>query len=203
MKTYYRLLIIFTVLCLSFSSIAAYAVGTLSGTIRDATGNPLNNVYVYANDPVTYYTGYAYSNSSGYYEMTNTQAGSYYVRASIVGYMGQYYGGKTYIDDNPPLVDVTDGGTTSGVDITLTDGDASISGNITDLLSNPLDNVYVYANFSGSPNVWWSTYTQTDSSGNYKITGLPARPATVNIYYYGYVAVYYDDKLFSSDADIT
>ncbi|MCA9426077.1 MAG: carboxypeptidase regulatory-like domain-containing protein, partial [Candidatus Omnitrophica bacterium] len=187
---------------IGFIPIESNAAGELSGVVRNATGDPLIGAYVYARNPMTSQTYADYTDMSGLFEIMNMTAGEYRVRADYVGYQGAYHDGSTYEEDEPATVTVSDGTTTSGVDIMLPDG-ASISGKVTVQSSGlPVTNQYIPIDYRNSPNIWWSPYSYTDLMGNYQIGGLPDRDDyIIGVAATGYISDYYPGVIDYDDAE--
>lgn len=179
----------------------AMAQGTLSGTITDSTGTPIPYAYVECQEPDLGHWYYNSADASGYYEVNGMSAGEYEVRASDNLHMGQYYGGVTYREEVSARVTVSDGSTTSGIDIALPDG-LTISGTVTDVTGNPFSGAYLEAHIPGNPNVWWYLYASSDAVGEYRLRGLPPREVAVCVYTNDYIDVYYDNHLHFNDADL-
>jgi hypothetical protein len=156
-------------IALSFAAqICVFSASTKHSTIGIVYGadSPLAGAYVSAEpgDDITNGSGFAITGSSGQYSMTTgLTAGTYNVSAFAYGYI------TTEVD----LVNVTQGQTTSGVNI---DPQASggISGKVTDAISgNPINGTDIFANLSNGTGTF-GFFGTTGSDGKYLIaTNLP------------------------------
>jgi uncharacterized membrane protein len=149
--------------------------GVISGRVTASGGVPLKDVTVSAYSVSGYY-GYATTNATGYYEMSNgLGTGSY----TVMAFSGT--------DFDQTTASVTAGQRTSGVDLVLTVTPPSpsgiIMGTITDTSNGkPIANATVSASGSGG-----SGSDETDSNGNYAIsTGLGTGTYTVTTSALGY-----------------
>lgn len=179
----------------------AHAVGTVSGDVTDATGDPVIGAFVALSLPNAYVNHWAYTDAAGAYTIANVPDGSYQVRASVAGRLGQYYGGVAFESQSPPSINVTDGNTTSGIDIVLPDG-FFISGTVSDRdTAQPVANAYLDAFRKQGESLWWSPYAYSGAGGQYQIRGLPAGPISLYIQADGYIDTYYNDRDVYNDAD--
>jgi hypothetical protein len=177
------------------------AAGYITGMVKDSTGNPLDSATVRAYDKDNYTSNSTTSSATGFYRITVNIPGLNDVRASKDGYMGQYYGGLTYEEENPPRVNVIDGLTLTDIDIVLIDG-GTISGTVTDQSDTPLQDISIYADVTQSPYPWWNIYTSSDASGHYDLNALPNRPIRIFTYHPDYLQLYYDNVTRWSEATV-
>jgi hypothetical protein len=181
---------------IDFSLVPASAIS--GRVLSKADNSPIQNVSVYAYDSSWNSVAVSSTDSSGRYVIRGLPAGNFYVgTGNSLGYINRYYRDTTSRND-AVAVQVTAGSETAGIDLSLGTGSA-ISGRVLSKADNsPIQNVYVYAYDSS-----WSfmSGTSTDSSGGYKIRGLPAGSfylRTSNSL--GYVNVYYKDATSSNNA---
>ncbi|MDQ1355380.1 MAG: hypothetical protein QG657_5690, partial [Acidobacteriota bacterium] len=174
--------------------------GAISGTITDSSGNPIDLAGVSIYDMNNQYIAGAGANSSGYYLTTTLPAGNYkilFIPPYGGVYLSQWYNNKaTFADAN--AIPVTEGQTTPGVDAQLLTG-GSVTGTVTDISDNPIQNVNVNLYLtSGS----YKTAV-TNAEGKYEIVGI----ATGNYKVYfnaastGYCSEWYIDKTTYDTAD--
>ncbi|MDY6787696.1 MAG: carboxypeptidase regulatory-like domain-containing protein, partial [candidate division WOR-3 bacterium] len=147
--------------------------GCISGTITDESGNPIegidmdiydeNDNWVSSND---------YSDSLGYYCLTNLRTGYYKVLADAgmgSGYVFEYYNDKTSMSD-ADLVYVSEPDTTADIDFILEEGN-KITGTVYDESNEPIPNFIIYTFDAASGEV--ITAVLTDSLGQYVLQTLP------------------------------
>ena len=144
--------------------------GTISGTVEDEYGDPIDGAYVYALD----YDGGAWgegnwTTADGNYTIGALPSGSYRVGAQASGYVTEYYDDVLQWDAATP-VPVTAPDYTSGIDFVLEVG-GTISGMVEDAIGDPITNLQVHANDYDTNE--WMAGTNTDQYGNYTIVGLP------------------------------
>jgi len=183
--------------------------GGISGTVVDVAGNSLagQQVYLYI-DPEADGSWFldasrwAYTDATGAYTLTGLMPSLY--RVQFTDPAGQFHAPEFYSDaltiDTAQTVTVTAGTITPEINARL-EPYSHITGNVTDLQSNPLSPIRVSAyglvvDAVGNP--YWDVVsaTDTDAQGNYNLTGL-----TVGQYYIEYSdpfnnywhTEYYDD----------
>ncbi len=109
--------------------------GAIDGLVQ-GDGGPIEGALVYAWSVLgsTVATQSAVTAADGSYRLENLDAGEYFVVAAAEGYMPAFYGdGQSPMDAE--MVEVADGETTSGIDITLKEaqaGNGAISGVVTE-----------------------------------------------------------------------
>ena len=148
---------------------AALALGgSITGRVT-YNGNPVANLAVYASAGTA---GIGITDSAGNYSIAGLPAGSYLVSfdGPSSGYTAQWYNNATDAA-SATLVTVAIGVATTGIDAALLQG-GSITGRVT-YNGNPVANMAVYANDTTAAGASGGAFT--DSVGNYKIAGLPAR----------------------------
>ena len=187
--------------------------GTISGTVTDAvTHEPLTGISVC----VGFFSACDTTAADGSYELTGLPTGSYRVRfggpsfgpgSGSPKYAAVYYH-DAYDFEAASKVAVTAGGATAGIDQAMREG-ARVTGTVVDRVSeDPLGQITVC---TSDPVAGFSGCDQTDETGSYAITGLPAGsyrvrfshdsawPPSVNA---GYAALYYDDSPTAAGATL-
>lgn len=196
-----------------------YGSGSISGTVTDEVGQPLQNVsvtvYKYGTYPWGgngwYYFTSAYTDADGNYSITGLTTGEYKVGFSVAaGYVSELYNDKHDLD-SADLVTVTQGSTTENINASLA-AVGAISGAVTDEYGAPLQNVYVsfyrldaQGNWDGYP-----YYVYTDANGNYSKGELPSGDYKVSFHACGYsecyggnyMSEYFDDMPDLDSADL-
>ncbi|MGB8656242.1 MAG: FlgD immunoglobulin-like domain containing protein [Candidatus Zixiibacteriota bacterium] len=145
--------------------------GKITGTLT-LTGSPLVSAIVEAIDTATneIYTATAtnFSGDSAPFTVKQLPAGTYRLKTyNEVGYIDVYYNNKS-TKATADLIAVTEGGTFSGKNFTLSLG-GTIQG-LVDCFDTTLTDVYVVGYYVPDPE--WSSYGFTDEDGNYTMTGL-------------------------------
>jgi hypothetical protein len=169
--------------------------GTISGRIRrDSDGNGIANaqVNIIAANSLRFVTS-ATSDASGNYSIANLSPGHYYVATyNVNSFVDEFYGNASTIG-NAVSVAVTQGTTTTGIDLSLGAG-KSISGTTTRAADGAvMTNVQVVAYNSGGVLVKSVT---TAPNGFYSIQGL----APGNYYIASYRTPKYADKYYNNAA---
>jgi len=157
-------------------------LGSISGTVRDEAGNPIQGANVY-----TSAGNWATTGSDGSYLVKGLIPGNYWVYASAHGFLYEYWTstGGTRDYAQAEFVPVTEGATTANIDFSLNLG-GLISGLVTDLAGNPIAGAEL---FTGGTN------TVSGPDGSYTIGGLVTGDYTVFARADGFVSEYYDDTL--------
>ena len=161
----------------SFDSAAAFTLqldlansGSISGSITDASSNPLEDICVQAYTSTAFPSEFGKTDANGDYLVDGLEAGDYRLAFYDCGnnnVAAEYYDDKQDLP-SADSVTVTPGTDTGGIDAELAPA-GTISGNLTDDASNPLDNMCITAydavgDFRGS--------AHSDPSGDYSIGGL-------------------------------
>ena len=180
--------------------------GSISGTVTDdATGDPLSDICLYVRDTSWHWMGGGRTDSSGTYSVGGLPSGDYKVEfrdcSSAVRYVSEWYNDKADFDSADP-VHVTAGSVTAEIDAALAVG-GSISGTVTDEdTAAGISDICVYV-FDASHD--WAGSGYTDSSGDYRVGGLPSGDYKVEFYDCGspvrYVSEWYNNKADSDSAD--
>jgi protocatechuate 3,4-dioxygenase beta subunit len=168
-------------LMLGTSLFAQTATGSISGIVTDsATGNPIFHAYINAHRANTPgMGGFAYTDSSGVYTISNLAVGNYQVSASAYNYRMRNY---------PTPVAVTAGQPTTGIDFVLIPCNVpppppppqftgSISGVITDSATGA---PVIGAMVTAGRNSMCGGRAFTDSTGAYTIVNLADGSYQVN-----------------------
>jgi hypothetical protein len=149
--------------------------GTITGTVTNAaTSAPVASATVYVYSSSGSSAGSASTNSQGQYSVSGLSTGSYYVRTSPTGYLGQLYNGiacpfNSCSVTSGTAVSVTTGSTTSGINFPLSTG-GSITGTVTDAATSAgvaSATVTLYSSTGSS-----LTSTSTNAQGVYTISGI-------------------------------
>jgi protocatechuate 3,4-dioxygenase beta subunit len=144
--------------------------GSISGTVTDASGNPLGNVAVDAYDTAGDFVTSTITADDGTYTLDDLAAGEYVLEFDPSGQneVEQFSGGAADFS-SATAITVGDSPVT-GIDASLQAG-ATISGTVTDSQGNPLSGITVEAETSAGTVEGEST---TASDGSYEIQGLAA-----------------------------
>ena len=141
--------------------------GTISGRVRNATGTPLRNICVFADDTRTGSSGYGATSAAGTYRVIGLSTG---------GYSVEFYpcGGQNYVSVLGHAR-VTAPRTTASVNATMYPG-GSIAGVVRDGSASgpPVPDICVEADSSNPANPGGYAATGTGPGGRYLITGLAA-----------------------------
>ena len=166
--------------------------GVIEGTVTDALGTPLQDVWVNAYSPEANYS--TPTAADGTYRIEGVRPGTYSVRFSLDGYASEFFGGKY---SSPVSVGVAAGVTTSSVDAEL-DEAGSIAGTVT-ASGTPLSAGFVRAERTSDPTNFAYGYGYP-VNGSYTITNLPPGSYTVYFQSDGYGSEYYDNVTSSATA---
>jgi len=157
--------------------------GSISGTVTDAAGKAVANVYLnaYLSGSNNGGTESASTDSAGKYSIRGLAAGSYAVQVQAPqnsDLMSQWFGGQSS-QSSATLIAVGAAAVVAGKDVKLQVG-GSISGTVTDAAGKAVANAYLNAYLSGSNN-GGTGYASTDSAGKYSIRGLAAGSYAVQV----------------------
>ncbi|MCH7652669.1 MAG: carboxypeptidase regulatory-like domain-containing protein, partial [Chloroflexi bacterium] len=153
--------------------------GSLSGTVTDGGGNPVADAWVWADLYDCCGGNGTATGSDGTYSITGLAPGNYRVQvmAQEQGLTSEFYNGTSNWDQAASVA-VVSGQDTPNIDFGLSAG-GSISGNVSDG-TDPIANVWVWADSydcCGGGNGG-----ETDSSGDYTISGLPTGDFRVQVW---------------------
>ncbi len=127
-------------------------LGTISGHVRDTSGNPIGSASVYTSTG-----GYSTTSSSdGSYTLTQVSPGTYSVAATKSGYNPQTHTGVQVV-----------GQQTTSLDFSLSPQPGTITGYVYDQSGSPIAGATVSTNTGGYT-------TTTASSGSYTLSGVAA-----------------------------
>ena len=170
---------------------------TISGTITDATGQPLAGICVLAQGSNGYFSG-APSDVNGNYEISGILAGSYQILfddCSGGEYISQFYASTSlegsYQNSGASSITVTSGQAVSSIDTSMREG-GSLSGLVEDAQGNPVANICVTASSGGM-----SESGQSNANGEWTISGLAAGNYSINYWdcnSLGFVGVAYSSQ---------
>ncbi len=172
--------------------------GSISGHVSGVDSIPFKRIEVtaYQSDPVDgdYYKGYAEVDSSGNYTIEPLSPGDYILYVWAQGYRSQFYNGVENAGDAQPVT-VLENEITANIDFTLKaiqPGVGKIEGTIIDLNGHPIANAFVDA---WDPELIYNGrgQAQTDTDGNYEITGLASGEYYLYVYAENYIAEWYDN----------
>jgi hypothetical protein len=177
--------------------------GSISGTVTDAGagGAPISSVGVIVFDSTGVLLKNTTSDAAGNYTIGGLPTGNYFVRtnpnASTQNYGSRLYNGIPY--NGLPLigtpVDVTAGATHTGVNFPLVSG-GSLSGTVRDAGTNaPLGGVQIVVY---SPEGRAIKFPQTDLTGSFTATGLPAGTCYVSTSVPNSLPPFYIDELYDN-----
>jgi large repetitive protein len=161
--------------------------GLISGTVNDASGNPVNNVYV-RTEPGNYIT---YTRVDGTYQINGVNSNTYRV----------YLPNETGTPEVTGVV-VEDGKETAGVDFQLAEAYGTMSGTVLD--GNTLEPVFGLNVRAGLYEGGFNSSTfNTDLDGEFTISKLPLdAPGGFRVWCYGneYVYTYHPDRVVYAQA---
>ena len=145
------------------------AGGSISGTIKDASGAAINKALVTAYGATTKIELWSCADATGAYTITGLPADTYtlLVRGSRQGYVDTWYGGGTAQTATP--VTVADTQQVTGIYISLAAGGA-ITGKVTNWLHAPVAGIAVQAVHTAT-NLGGTAITA--DNGTYAVRGLP------------------------------
>lgn len=194
------------------------AAGAVSGVVQEASeGYAIEDVYIFAFDPVTQYPQLAYGVSDwrdGSYVLSPLPQGEFVIAAIFLvesewvenPFLSEFYDGAQQFEDATPVsVQPTD--TTKSIDFTIEEG-SIISGH-----------VYLDEGFpAGADSLWWFPVVAYDAvtgemvnlawatfNGGYQIPKIPAGSYKICALpgFYGYAATYYGGGATFDDVNST
>jgi PKD repeat protein len=146
---------------------------SISGTVRDADGNPVPGLDVLAWSSAGAGEGAAQTDNAGTFSISDLPAtNDYIVSVFPMDAPVQYYNGKTMADDADLLNLAT--GNVQGIDFTLKKG-AEVSGQLTLSDGSPAPagiTVYVWSEATGT-----GGEVTTNENGEFQMAGLPGNPS--------------------------
>ncbi len=144
-------------------SVAGYVVDAKTG--QNIPGSANSSIYVYADNSATVYK--SYPDNNGYWQIANLADGPHSIEIANAGSLGWAPASAEKIQTNSARSDLT---------FRLMRGGYDVVGRVIDTNGSGIGNLTVYADF---PN---RASTQTDYSGNYRLTNLSFGGAGHNIY---------------------
>jgi 5-hydroxyisourate hydrolase-like protein (transthyretin family) len=187
---------------------ASATTGDITGTVRNASGYPLNKMCATAyrwNGSGWAYVTYADTVIDGTYDISGLATGAYRVEFYdywVGGYLRQYYNNEWSIDVADD-VSVTAGQTTSGIDAVMT-MPGHITGTVTNASGDRLAGVMVTAYRPNGYGGWVSVrIITTGSDGTYDLSGLATAGYRVEFWdgRDGYLDQFYNNKPTIDAAD--
>ncbi|AEE47633.1 carboxypeptidase regulatory-like domain-containing protein [Cellulomonas fimi] len=146
---------------------------TISGTVRDAQGEPVAGVSVSATDGALGAGGFATSGVDGTYRVTGLLAGSYVLFFSPPGVSGlrtEYFDDARSHDTATPVVVGTGG--TSGIDATLDPG-VCLTGTLRDPAGNPVQSAGLQLEAVDGTG-WFGSLRGSGTDGTFALSDAPA-----------------------------
>lgn len=144
--------------------------GSVSGTVKDEAGDPLESICATAYGPQHQWLGNAETDADGNYTIFTVRAGNAKIRFDDCGdndIVSEYWQDKTTLESATD-VSVIAGSDTTGISPTLSRG-GSISGTVTGSNGDPLAGVCVSALDAGMNHV---VGVDTDDNGEYRMRGM-------------------------------
>jgi hypothetical protein len=169
--------------------------GSISGIVKDDSGNPISRASVSASGIDVSGYGYDSTSADGSYTIKGLLSGNYRVRASASAYLIEYYDNVYDYSEATP-VSVTAPDETTGIDFAL-GGAGTISGVVEDDSGNPIAGATVCAD---GYDVSDYACSQTAGDGSYTIGGLHSDSYIVSAEASGYLTTYYDNVYDWNDA---
>jgi len=171
-------------------ALTGFSFGTISGTVTDSSGAPVENARVIARMYDSWFARLAHTDETGAYTVENLIPGDYRVHAYKWGYPPAIY---------PDTVEVPDGGNVVDIDITMVPPpplDGVISGNVTDDSTGlPIEGVSLVAiGFNNMPmHQFVVRRVFSDANGDYLFDNLPHIPFRIHACVEDYLGEFYDD----------
>jgi protocatechuate 3,4-dioxygenase beta subunit len=171
-------------------ALSGFNFGSISGTVTDTSGAPLENARITARKYGDFFGRSATSDATGAYTIENLLPGDYRIHAHKRGFEPAEY---------PDTVTVPDGANVPNIDFALVPfgpDDGVISGTVTDDSTGmPIEGASLIALGRG-PDFWNMFVFRrefTDENGDYSFENLPHIPFKIFTYANGYVGEFYDD----------
>ncbi|UCC78664.1 MAG: carboxypeptidase regulatory-like domain-containing protein [Candidatus Zixiibacteriota bacterium] len=171
-------------------ALTGFSFGSISGTVTDTSGAPLENARVIARKYDSWFGRCAWTDENGDYTISELLPGDYRVHAYKWGYMPAVY---------PDTVVVPDGGNVIDIDFVLTPplpNDGVISGTVTDDstgLAIEGASLIAIGHHTGPWHRFVFRRVFTDENGDYVFDNLPRIPFKIHAHAEGYVGEFYDD----------
>ena len=175
------------------------------GTVTDSSGTPIGDVLVSAYGTTSHLGYYSQTDASGSYTFSGVTADDYQicfdptyaVGPAIGGYAAECADDQLSFETADPVTVPTSGSVT--VNAALSPG-AEITGTVTDSAGNAIPNAFVLT--YGVDGAYLNPFGVTDSTGVYRLTGVPATAVVVcfetgqdgGANGAGYLAECYDDQ---------
>lgn len=174
---------------------ADVADGSISGTVTDAQGNPIEDAWVEASAYDRTGTDVnASTGPDGSYTIAGLATDDYRVNAGADGYGDEYYDGARDIDSATPVA-VVEGGDTPNIDFSL-DVVGTISGTVTDARGNPIEGAMLDAHPYDDGHLFMSRETwggaETGPDGSYTMPVAASIRYRVEVLADYYIREYYD-----------
>lgn len=171
-------------------ALTGFSFGSISGTVTDTSGTPIENARVMARKYDSWFGHCAWTDENGDYTISELIPGDYRVHAFKWGYEPAAY---------PDTVVVPDGGNVVDIDFVLTPllpNDGVISGTVTDDTTGlPIEGASLIA--IGHHTGPWHRFVVrrvfTDENGDYTFDNLPHIPFKIHAYAEDYIGEFYDD----------
>jgi protocatechuate 3,4-dioxygenase beta subunit len=172
--------------------------GTISGNVRDESGNPIPGVWIEVSVPKPADSswmrpmpafesgGGTSTDENGAYRVTGLRKGEYIVRADVYG--SWYSGTKWYNNTSDPqsatLITIAGDVEVSGIDFRFPFPNefGFLSGKVVDLEDNPIAGagIQVFTDTKLSDGFSYYAYSQTGPDGIYRVGDIPAGSYTVS-----------------------
>lgn len=194
-SVYMRIILLWGVIFVLCGS--SRAGGSIGGTITDETGSPISDIWVDAYDDNGDWVKSGLAQASGSYLINDLTTGNYYLRtySENANYIDEWYDDVRATSWNvqpaAQSVSVIGGTTNRNIDFVLAEG-AVVSGVVTDLLDQPISNVWVDAY---NPNGIRIVSAYSGVNGEYELTGVSGNTCFIRTDAYGmnYADEWYDN----------
>ena len=176
-------------------NVALLRSGSLSGTVKNAEGEPMRDAIVVTRDTMGWHYGSGYTDIHGEYMVSNLTSGEYRAVASKNGYVPQWYN-MAEDQEQASLIPVAQGFDTPGINFVLSKG-GIISGKVVEKTGSPISGVEILVYdtlFNGR------SYAMTNDSGIYSASGLATGKYLVVTYSEEYIHQWYDGAATPFDA---
>ncbi|MCU1404490.1 MAG: hypothetical protein JWQ43_793 [Glaciihabitans sp.] len=190
---------------LTGKNIGVALAGSLTGTVTDSAGAPIQSQFVSVLNAAGEEYLYSWTDSDGVYMITGVAPGKYRVQfgqnSSGEEFLSEWWDNKSSLAAATVLTVV--GGKASTADAQLTRG-GTISGTVTGTAGAALSDIYVSAYSTDSE---WQGGTSTDEKGSYTLVGLTSGNYTLQFFdngqlNRGYLSEWWNDKPTREAADV-